>query len=123
MHISPKQWSLMRLQSRQDFLLQTVCEWQALFEACHGRASRISFDLAWQLAEYLMDQVDDLPQPREQGALYVLVHTVLSAAEKGATPEQLRSGVAAYCLAQPSDEAGLILLETICDLPSPTRAS
>lgn len=110
-------------ESRQDFLLQTVCEWHALFESCHGRASRIGFEHAWQIAEYLMDQVDDLPLPRYNGALYSLVHTVLGAAEKGASPEQLRNGVAAYCRALPADEAGIILLETICDLPSPIQAA
>jgi hypothetical protein len=117
--ISRCQVSQLSDSSREDFFLRTVCEWQALFEACHGRVSRIGFDQAWQIVEYLMEQVDDLPRPWEDGTLYSLAHTVLSAAENGATSEQLHEGVAAYCRALPADEAGLIVLETICEAPSP----
>lgn len=117
--ISSRQMRLLSDSSREDFILRTVCEWQALFEACHGRVSRIGFDQAWQIVEYLMEQVDDLPRPWEDGILYSLAHTVLSVAEKGATPAQLREGLAAYCRALPADVAGLIVLETICDALSP----
>lgn len=120
--LSQEQTRQLTYQSRQDFLLHTVCEWQAFFEASHERASRIDFDQAWQVGGQVIDQMDDIPLPRNSGEVYALVHAVLRAAEKGATQDQLRDGVAAYLRALPADEAGLILLETICDLPSATGA-
>lgn len=114
--IKPNQFAEMAATIRKDYLLVIVSDFFALFEQCYQRPSRLDFEAAWRIADYLFDQLQGKLCPEGGRIEYEFIHTVLCAAEKGATPEQLRKGVAVFCLALPSYEAGLVLFDSICAL-------
>jgi hypothetical protein len=122
LRISADQFGLMEATARKQFLLETVSEWFALWEACYGRPSRFSFEQAWLTADYVADELDGLPQRPGSFVDYTFIHLVLTFAEKGATPAQLRGGVAAFCQALPAEEAGYILFESMCAPKSAEQA-
>jgi hypothetical protein len=114
--IKPNQFAEMASAIRKNYQLEIVSDFFALFEQCYQRPSRLDFDEAWRIADYLLDLLEGEPCSEGQCVEYEFIHTVLCATEKGATPEQLHQGVALFCLALPSYEAGLILLDSICAL-------
>lgn len=116
--ISPEQLASLTADAREEFLLETVADYFALFAQCYERPSRILFEGAWQTAEYLLNRLIGLPLPEGQAIDYTLIHALLCAFDKGATTQQLREGVDAFCMALPAHEAGLILLESICAMNS-----
>lgn len=114
--IRPNQFAEMASTIRKNYLLEIVSDFFALFEQCYQRPSRLDFEVAWRIADYLLDQLEGKSCPEDERVEYEFIHTVLCATEKGATPEQLRQGVEVFCLALPSYEAGLILFDSICAL-------
>lgn len=112
--ISTEQFASLTNETRVGFLLETVSDWFGLFGACYGRPSRLHFEAAFEIGDYLLGKLEGLPQPTTERVDYAFIHTVLTAAEMGATPDQLRAGVAGFCRALPADEAAFILFEFIC---------
>ena len=112
--IGADQFQSMEAEARHAFLLKTVMEWFALFETAYQRPSRITFESAWKTADFVFEHIAQLPRRWSLPIDYTFIHTVLTAIEKGATPAQLRAGLAEFCKALPADEAGLILFESIC---------
>lgn len=113
--IQQDQFDVMASQMQQAFLLECVADWYALRERIYGAPPGISFEGALGVARHLQERVALLPQPPLRPVEYTLIHTVLQAGERGARPEQLRRGIETYCRCLPAHEAGLILLDILCD--------
>ncbi|MEP6503277.1 MAG: hypothetical protein ABJD97_08115 [Betaproteobacteria bacterium] len=113
--IQKDQFDALASQMQEAFLLECVADWVALRERIYGAPPRIGFDGALAVARHVQGRVAMLPQPPLQPVEYALIHTVLQAGERGARPDQLRRGIETYCRCLPSHDAGLILLEAICE--------
>lgn len=116
LNFSPKQFATMAGDARKGFLLEAVSDWFALVEACYQKSPRLTFDVAWNIADHLLDQIEGLPQPITGPVDYAFIRAVLDAAEAGTAPDQLRTAVATFCRALPADEAAFILFESMCDV-------
>jgi hypothetical protein len=88
--IKPNQFAEMAATIRKDYLLVIVSDFFALFEQCYQRPSRLDFEAAWRIADYLFDQLQGKLCPEGERIEYEFIHTVLCAAEK----EQRRSNCA-----------------------------
>lgn len=113
--ISAEQIESMARPREEAFLLECVSDWFALRETIYGSRPRLKFDEARAIARHVWDRVQDYPQPPGRDVEYELIHTVLQCGTRGATPEQLRRGLETYCRSLPCHEAGIILLEAICE--------
>lgn len=88
--IRADQFQSMEGGARHAFLLRTVLEWFALFEYVHQRPSRITFESAWKTADFVYDSIAELPKRWSLPVDYTFIHTVLTAADKGANPTPRR---------------------------------
>lgn len=109
-----KDFEAMQQRTARQALLEAVADWRALQEVCYGQAPRFTFETCWGVAVHVMETLEAPPGPDTSGSFYELTHAVLTAAHKGATPDQLRAAMAAYCQSLPASEAGLILFDAIC---------
>ena len=119
MMIDASQFATLARKQEEDFLLECVSDWFALREVVYGEPPRLPFDTAWAIAQHVWDRVDQLPQPPRLQVEYTLIQTVLQFSERGATPNQLRRGLEAYCRSLPCHDAALILFEAICEPANP----
>jgi hypothetical protein len=108
--ISKRQMEDMTAEYQKDFLLEVVCDWYALYESVYERPAKIPFDEAWEVAEYLLERLESVPQEWEREVGYELIHQVLLAAEQGWSLDQLPAAVDQFCMALPAYEAAFALL-------------
>lgn len=120
LRISQAQEAALSTDYRHAFILQTVADWLALRELADGVPPSTSFDRTWDIVDDLMSEVANALYPPEQGTIIHLCMTVLNQVERGVPPTVLEAAVAAYLRVLPSDEAGLILLEFLCDVEALT---
>jgi hypothetical protein len=108
--ISKKQMEGLTAEYRKDFLLEVICDWYALYESIYQTSAKIPFDEAWEIAEYLLERLESVPQEWEREISYELIHQVLLAAEQGRPLNQLPAAVDQFCMALPANEAAFALL-------------
>jgi hypothetical protein len=56
--ISKKQMEGLTAEYREDFLLEVLCAFFAQYESIYEASPRISFDEAWEVAEYLLERFE-----------------------------------------------------------------
>ena len=90
--------------------------WLASWEQAWGPPRRVTVSLGIEIVDHLFSRLATAVRPDGARHEMTMAHAVLAAAEKGASREQLHEGIEAYLLALPAEQAGLILLESICDM-------
>jgi hypothetical protein len=98
---------------RTDFLLETVCDWFALFEAIYRRPATLPFEQAMEMAGELAQRLETCPQFPEEDASYELIHRALLATEQGAEPNRLHGAIESFISALPAHEAGFALFSSL----------
>ncbi|MBO0720101.1 MAG: hypothetical protein J2P41_04725 [Blastocatellia bacterium] len=108
--VTPDQYETLADDYKNDFLLEVVCDWYALYEIIYDKAARTPFDDAWEVAEYLLERLESVPQEWEREVSYELIHRVLLAKEQGWSLELLPEAMDYFCLALPAYDAAFALL-------------
>jgi hypothetical protein len=93
-----------------DYLLEVVSDWYALYENIYETPAQTPFDEAWDLAEYLLERLQAVPQEWEREVSYELIHQVLLANEQGWPLDQLPAAIDQFCESLPATEAAFALL-------------
>jgi hypothetical protein len=108
--ISKRQMEGMTAEYQKDFLLEVVCDWYALYESVYEKPAKIPFDEAWEVAGYLLERLESVPQEWEREVSYQLINEVLLASEQGYSLDRLPDAVDQFCQALPAYEAAFALL-------------
>jgi len=110
LNVTPTQYEALSDDYRNDYLLEVVCDWYALYESIYEKPAQIPFAEAWEVAEYLLERLETVPQEWEQEVSYELIQRVLLATEQGWSLDQMPEAVDQFCLALPAYDAAFALL-------------
>jgi len=109
MQVRDEQFNTLSSAARQEFLLTAVCDWFAIYEQVHGAKPTTSFDTAWNLADDIAHELDEVDWHDTEDRTYDILHQALSACERGISEECIYRAVQLFCDAMPADEAGFAL--------------
>lgn len=119
---STKQMQDLAATASRESALQYSADWIGLAQQV-GAGPSISFETALSTVDDLLDRLQQTSIDLEPGAARELAFAVLNQLDRGASEPLLDEAIAAYLAALPSHDAGLILLEFLCDtgLPHPAQ--
>ena len=109
--VTPKQFENLMTEYQNDYLLEVVCDWYALYESIYETPAQMPFAEAWDIGEYILGHLDSVPQEWEREVSYELIHRILLEAEQGKPLDQMPAAMDQFCLALPAYEAAFALLD------------
>ena len=109
MIIREKQLAALSATAAQEFLLESIADWFAIYNKVQGVPPGMSFDDAWGVGEYVLEKLAGVVCNPGSDPAYEVLHLVLNAWEHNVPEGVVEEALQFFADAMPAEEAALDL--------------